>query len=401
MFNIISRFWQYGRWVEVVIDDLLPTHNGKLVYMRSSEGNEFWSALLEKAYAKLHGSYEALDGGSTAEALVDFTGGVTEMYDLKAPPANLFVILTKAFERSSMMGCSMKATPGVREAQTPQGLVRGHAYSVTKAALINITTPNRSGSIALMRLRNPWGGSEWNGPFSDTAREWSLIPESAKKEIGLNFDNDGEFWMSFRDFMNNFDLIEICNLSPDDTMSYENNKKKWNVKFFADQWVVGVSAGGCANYQDSFYRNPQYVMAVEDVDKGEDDGLATVVVGLMQRNSRLKRTMGYAHVFLHIGFSIFSVTKQDFLTRPQKKDFFQTRRPVAMTPVYSDYREVSYRFKLPPGCYLIVPSTFNPNEEGEFIIRIFSEGRNTFEENDKPVNVTADDDNASWENVEY
>ncbi|XP_035793198.1 calpain-A-like isoform X1 [Anopheles albimanus] len=388
------RFWQYGKWVDVVIDDRLPTYRGQLIYMRSSEQNEFWSALLEKAYAKLHGSYESLRGGTTCEAMEDFTGGVAEMYDLKdQTPPNLFEIIEKGFKRNSMFGCSIEADPHVLEAETPEGLIRGHAYSITKIQLVDIETPGRSGKIPLIRLRNPWGNeAEWNGPWSDKSAEWRYIPDEQKQELGLNFDHDGEFWMSYRDFTRYFDRMEICNLSPDslsdDVLS--RGKIRWEMSMFEGEWAIGSTAGGCRNYLDTFWHNPQYVIRLEDPDEDDEEGNCTVIIALLQKNRRSRRNMGVE--CLTIGFAVYRVTERDLAQKPLKMNFFKYNASAARSPAFINLREVSCRFKLPPGTYVIVPSTFEPNEEGEFIIRVFSETANSMMENDEHVGIGDIDD---------
>ena len=50
-------------------------------------------------------------------------------------------------------------------------------------------------------------------------------------------------------------------------------------------------------------------------------------------------------------------------------------------------REVTHRFSLPPGKYVVVPSTFNPKEQGDFIVRVFSEKEQSAQNLDEQTEV--------------
>ena len=50
-----------------------------------------------------------------------------------------------------------QADPNSVEAELPNGLIMGHAYSVTDVKLVEITAGGTKGKIPLVRVRNPWG----------------------------------------------------------------------------------------------------------------------------------------------------------------------------------------------------------------------------------------------------
>nr|XP_022333313.1 calpain-B-like isoform X9 [Crassostrea virginica] len=389
------HFWRQGEWVEVVVDDRLPTYYGQLTFMHSVDKNEFWSALLEKAYAKLEGSYESLKGGSTCEAMVDFTGGVSEFFDLRKAPPNLFSIMLKASQRGSLMGCSIDADPNQLEARLSNGLVMGHAYSITSVLLMDIETPSMSGKIPMVRVRNPWGNeAEWKGRWSDQSREWSLIPDSQKESMGLTFDDDGEFWMSFDDFSKNFEKLEICNLGPDSLEEDElDGKKRWEGHTENGEWIPRVNAGGCRNYLDTFWTNPQYRVTLTDPDDDDDDDLCTMLVGVLQKDRRKKRKEGLD--MLTIGYVIYKIP-DDTKEGPLPLNFFKYNASCAKSNSFINMREVCTRHKLPPGQYCIIPSTFEPHQEGNFLLRLYTEQCAHSHELDEETGIIEEQQNADY-----
>ncbi|XP_077598224.1 calpain-1 catalytic subunit-like [Stigmatopora nigra] len=372
------QFWQFGEWVEVVIDDRLPVKDGKLLFVHSAEGGEFWSALIEKAYAKLNGCYEALSGGSTSEGFEDFTGGVTEMFELRKAPSDLFGIMGRAIERGSLLGCSIDITSTRdMEAVTFKKLVKGHAYSVTGLDEVVF----RGNMTRLVRIRNPWGEVEWTGAWSDHSREWDNVDRGVRSRL-QNRSEDGEFWMSFADFLREFSRLEICNLTADALQ--HSQMKTWSSSLYPGEWRRGSTAGGCRNFPATFWLNPQFKLLLQHPDTPSSSD-CSFLVALMQKDRRKKRREGKD--METIGFAVYEVPDEaKGQTRVHlKQNFFLTHGSSARSELFINLREVSSRLRLPAGEYVVVPSTFEPHKEADFVLRVFSEKPADSEELDDEV----------------
>ena len=85
----VFRFFKNFKWLYVIVDDRIPTiqdtgDERKPAFGHCKDPIEVWVPLIEKAYAKLHGCYEALTSGYIDDGLTDLTGFVAEKLYLQS-----------------------------------------------------------------------------------------------------------------------------------------------------------------------------------------------------------------------------------------------------------------------------------------------------------------------------
>ena len=89
-----------------------------------------------------------------------------------------------------LFGCAYQSLSSARSGDWNakiSGLVGGHAYSVLRAV-------EHKGKRFVI-IRNPWGQSEWTGPWSDGSKEWTAEWLEALPALGHVFGDDGQFVM--------------------------------------------------------------------------------------------------------------------------------------------------------------------------------------------------------------
>jgi len=377
------RFW-FGRWIEIVVDDRIPVRKGLPIYMRSSSNVELWPTLLEKAYAKAKGSYELLNHWLPVDGCIELTGGVPERVrnlsmflseDSAVTGANdrLFFDLVRASQMGNIILGSMPMEPksdgAKRTAEGASvraklseakqlGLETRYVYRITQVA-------NLGQGRQIVRVKNCSGPKpiQWVGAWNPDDTRWTNVPDDIRKELDSETFHDGGFWMSYGDFLKYFQAIDICHISTDVDQDVT----------FHGRWEKGLNAGGVQRGDfKNFSKNPQCFIRLSDSDPRDVEGRSAAIVSLMQRRQPQSRAKGTNK----IGFKVYRVDEDcEELNAP----FFMYRRNdgghkcVAKSPTWQDGRETNVRVRLPRGKYCIIPCTFMPDQEGDFILRVHIE----------------------------
>ena len=188
-------FYINGKKTGVVVDDYIPCR-GNRPFATSSKTNELWAILIEKAWAKLHGSYARTEGGLPSFACMHLLGTPADSYfhDDFMEPAKKDEMWARLKRCDAMKYVMMSASHGQGEVRSQEGVISGHAYS-----FIGVKEIMHEGQqVRLCQLRNPWGQGEWTGAWSDNDSVWT---DELRTQLGAKVEDDGIFFIPFDDYL--------------------------------------------------------------------------------------------------------------------------------------------------------------------------------------------------------
>lgn len=211
---VVIYLYAFGRKTPVLIDTLIPfkrgtrqprfVHPSDIIYSA-------WMCLVEKAYAKLQGSYSSIIGGSFIQAIYNIFGYYSQEIEIKSlnnqTKLKQFDQLLNFYNNSYAMDASISLSNLPKTVSVNMvedlGLCTSHSYLIQKVQRVQ--------NIELVCLRNPWGDHEWLGDWSDTSDLWT---EELRNAFNSRISNDGTFWMCWADFSKFFTTIHISKEIP-------------------------------------------------------------------------------------------------------------------------------------------------------------------------------------------
>ena len=191
-----------GDWKVVLLDDMIPVKKGTKEPIGAKTNNEVvWGLFLEKAWAKINGGYANICIGNPKDVFETLTPFACLPIKIATENPKTF---WKNIRDSDAFDCIMTCSTDGRDNLKSKGLLNNHTYCLRSA----YEKPIFEDKVKLLKLNNPFGKGEWNGEWSDNSDKWN---DETKElfQFGEKKD-DGEFYISYEDFIQYFSDVAIC-----------------------------------------------------------------------------------------------------------------------------------------------------------------------------------------------
>jgi len=196
-----------NEWRVYMLDEFFPYDMETEGWAFITSGTETWALILEKALAKMYGSYFALQRGHPAHFIYDIMGAPYRhfYYD---NPVECWNFLN-SIDRSTTTIVAMNKDPRFR-ITSENDIFKEPSYSYAILDLQEVKTAR--GVERLVKLRNPWDEDKWTGDWSENSNRWT---QHLLKKLNPDGIKDGIFWMNIIDFVKYYGLGFTFQVFPD------------------------------------------------------------------------------------------------------------------------------------------------------------------------------------------
>ena len=308
-----------GIWQAVFVDDYFPCISAAKgpCFAKSKKGeNELWVLILEKAWAKLLGSYEKMEFGESREVLRDLTGAPTKVVPIvTSDEMDILRQIVAGVKENYIMTARSREKKGLYNTKKRREMFQSHSYSL-------ISIHQLKGDI-LIKLRTPYGVGEWMGAWRDDDPVWNTISANDKEIVGyIRNNSDGIFFMRFNDFVKTFEYVDVC-------MVHDNYKYcaiPLNVQGGKVCVEINVRTGG-----ENFFTLLQSSWKIND------GNYSPAKISIMQNNTLISQNQGSAQRETYIETNLYPG-----VYKVHCECFF----PISGTSVLSSYGVGDVAFKI-------------------------------------------------------
>mmetsp|Transcript_62621 Transcript_62621/g.173569 ORF Transcript_62621/g.173569 Transcript_62621/m.173569 type:complete len:458 (-) Transcript_62621:125-1498(-) len=234
------RLYHPGKrtFIKVTLDDHVPTKAKAPAYAGVTMEGEIWPALVEKAFAKLCGSYKNMEWGSTAYGMLYLCGGGGAESWARSPSGRwrrsytvwrgkarntidrkraegvmadgveidsdrLWVVLREYMQFCYPVACTLD-----KSQEQASGLKSEWTFTFIAAREVRV----QGKILRMVRMRNPFAAGQWRGRWSDFSEAWETCPV-AVNTLKFKPKKDCTFWMAYSDFVRYFEGVDVVRKS--------------------------------------------------------------------------------------------------------------------------------------------------------------------------------------------